>query len=47
MTRYRMIFTAILAFFLAFLVSNTSFSQEIKLTPEYYTIKDLNSNQGQ
>jgi homoserine O-acetyltransferase len=46
MTRYRMIFTAFLAFFLAFLVSNTSFSQEIKLTPEYYTIKDFKFKSG-
>lgn len=46
MSRYRIILTATLAFLLAFLVSNTSFSQEIKLTPEYYTIKDFKFKSG-
>ena len=41
-----MISTAILAFFVVFLFSATSFSQEIKLTPEYYTIKDFKFKSG-
>jgi homoserine O-acetyltransferase len=46
MTRYRIILTAILAFFLAFFVSNASFSQQIKLTPEYHTIKNFKFKSG-
>jgi homoserine O-acetyltransferase/O-succinyltransferase len=46
MTRYRMIFTVVLAFPLLFLGVTSSFSQEIKLTPEYYTIKDFKFKSG-
>jgi homoserine O-acetyltransferase/O-succinyltransferase len=46
MTRYRMIFSALLAFLLLFLGASTSLSQEIKLTPEYYSIKDFKFKSG-
>jgi len=46
MTRYRMILTAVLAFLLLFVAVSASLSQEIKLTPEYYTIKDFKFKSG-
>ena len=46
MNRYRMILTSVLAFLLFFVGVSTSLSQEIKLTPEYYTIKDFKFKSG-
>ena len=46
MTRHRMIFTAALAFLLVFVGVSICLSQEIKLTPEYYTIKDFKFKSG-
>jgi len=40
------ILTAVLALLLLFLGVSTSISQEIKLTPEYYTIKDFKFKSG-
>ena len=46
MTRYRMICALFLACLLLFVGVSTSLSQEIKLTPEYYTIKDFKFKSG-
>ena len=46
MTRHRMIHAVLLAFLLLFLGAATSFSQEIKLTPEYYTVKNFKLKSG-
>lgn len=47
MARYRMILTAVVVFLTLFFLSTpSSFSQEIKLTPEYYTIKDFKFKSG-
>jgi len=46
MTKYRMGLTAVLVFSLIFLGVSTSLSQDLKLTPEYYTIKDFKFKSG-
>ena len=46
MTRQRMALTAILALILVFVGVSISLSQEIKLTPEYYSIKDFKFKSG-
>jgi homoserine O-acetyltransferase len=48
MNRNRIILTAVFAFLILFFLSSaSSFSQEIKLTPEYYTIKDFKFKSGE
>ena len=46
MTRHRMIHAVLLAFLFLFLGAATSFSQDIKLTPEYYTVKNFKLKSG-